>query len=93
MRMPVVVVQADRDDSHRWPHGGQEGGRGPRIRAVVAHLEHVHRAQRAAFGEQLLHGRLGVPGEQGPEAAEAEHEHDRGVVDIVHRRRTGHVPR
>ena len=43
---------------------------------MVAHLEDVHRGQQATIGEELLHGRLRVTGEQGAKAVKSkEHDH------------------
>lgn len=59
---------------------------------MVTDLQHVNRPQCIASQERRLDRRLGVAGQQGSEAAVAEEQHHRAVVDVAlrkQRRRIG----
>jgi hypothetical protein len=86
--MAVVVVHPGADGREPRPQPFEErGARGPGA-AVVGDLEHVPAAAISRQGrEQVVVAiRLEVPGQQDPLAAEADREHDRGVVDGPSRR-------
>jgi hypothetical protein len=61
--MPVVVVQADADDSDARAHGGEEPEIGV-CRAVVRHLQDVGPQIGAGREEFALRVELGVAGQQ-----------------------------
>lgn len=53
----------------------------------MANLEQVDIRHQAAPQQQRLDRRLGVAGQQGSEAAVAEEQHHRAVVDVALRKR------
>jgi len=57
----------------------------------VADLQHVDPAEEPARGQHRLHRRLGIPGEQGREAATAQQPDHRSVVDVACGQRAGHI--
>jgi hypothetical protein len=93
VRVPKWVADPARDDRDAWTSRRQQPRAGARPRAVVADLEHVHRRQQSALGQQLFDRDVRVPGEQRPEPVEAEQANDRSVVDVALRQWSRHVGR
>lgn len=88
--MPVAVVGAARDERHRGGCRGGEGGRGGRVRPVVADLQDVDHRDEAARDEERLDRGFGVAGEEGAEATVAQGRNHRAVVDVtLEQRRRG----
>jgi hypothetical protein len=81
--MAVLVTRAGRDQSNPRPQYVEQLHAGGRVRPVVADLQHVHGAEHAAVEQHPLHRRLGIPGEQRPEAPVLEQRDDRRVVDVA----------
>jgi hypothetical protein len=83
MWMAVVIVDAAGDQRDLGPRGRQEGGRAAGLGAMVANLQQVDVRHEATFEEHGFDRRLGIPLEQGAEAAAAQHGDDRRIVDVV----------
>lgn len=92
----VAVARADGDDRESWPDPVLQTGVLVR-RAVVGHLEHVHRAQfRMRPQEGLLGGRFEVSRQQQRQTRRAHQQDDARVVGAVRgragSRRPEHLP-
>jgi hypothetical protein len=84
-RMAVLVALTRRDDSRRRPDGVKEARRRGRRRAMVSDLEDIDDGEDVAVDQRRLDRGLGVPGQEGVEAAMAEHQDHRPVVDVAFR--------
>ena len=85
--MAVLVVDADRDDRHRWPERVEGRRSRGRARPVMPDLEDIDRRERVPSEERRLDRRLGIAGEERREATVFEEDDDRPVVDVAIRER------
>jgi hypothetical protein len=88
-RVTVLVAGTGRDDSHRRPGRVEQSERRRRPRAVMADLEEIDHGDRPTCQQRCLDGGLGIPCQQGREAAVREEQHDRSVVDVTLGKRRG----
>jgi hypothetical protein len=87
----VLVVDAGTDERDRRVGGRQELGGRRGVRAVVADLEHVDRADLAARDERRLDRHLRIPSEQCAEPTVPKLDHHRAVVDVAVGQGSGRV--
>lgn len=71
VRVAIGVADPDRDERRPRARGVEQWWAAARSGAMMADLQHVDPRQQAAFSQRRLDGRLGIPGEQGREAATA----------------------
>jgi hypothetical protein len=82
-RVPVGVIQADRDDCMRGRHGGQEIGARAAAAAVVGHFQDVGRHRRAMRQHAHLLGGIDVAREQEADLPVPDQQHHRLVVGVA----------
>lgn len=83
--MPVRVARAAADDGEAWPEGLEEGHARSRGAAVVRDLQHVPAPSVAGqrLEEVAIAILLEIPGQERPLPAEADGQHDGGVIDAA----------